>query len=71
MDGLTIDRFNNLVVCDSGNKRLQVFTLDGKFVSKIEGQHIGFKNPFSVAVSRTGQLFVTDRENPHCVYVLH
>ena len=56
------------MVCDSNNKRLQVFTLEGKFVSKIEGQHIGFENPFSVAVSSTGHLFVTDKEN-HCVHV--
>ena len=61
--------FGNLVVCDRGNERLQVFTLDGKFVSKIEGQHIGLKQPFFVAVSSTGQLFVTDFDKD-CVHVL-
>lgn len=40
--GLTIDRFLNLVVCDSVNSGLQIFTLDGKRVSKIEGQAMVF-----------------------------
>ena len=65
--GLAIDRFGNLVVCDRGNSRLQMFTLDGKFLSTIAGQHAGLVRPRSVAVSTTGQLFVTDVEN-HCVH---
>jgi len=66
--GLTIDRFSNLVVCDHGNSRLHIFTIDGKFVSSIGGQHTGLVRPQSVAVSATGQLFVTDIEK-HCVQV--
>ena len=62
-----VDRFNNLVVCDQ-RARLQIFTLDGKFVSKIEGEHTGLNSPNSVAVSSDGRLFVTDR-NEHCVHV--
>ena len=58
--GLAIDRFNNLVVCDYVKRRLQIFTVDGKFVNSIEGQHTGLCEPYSVAVSSTGQLFVTD-----------
>lgn len=58
--GLAIDRFNNLVVCDYVKRRLQIFTVDGKFVNTIEGQHTGLREPYSVAVSSTGQLFVTD-----------
>ena len=38
--GIAIDRFNNLVVCDRDKARLQLFTLDGKFVNSTEGQHI-------------------------------
>ena len=69
--GLTIDRFSNLVVCDRGNTRLQIFTIDGKFVSKIEGQHTGLGEPlYCVALSNTGQLFVTDSFN-NCVHVFH
>ena len=66
--GLTIDWFSNLVVCDFGNNRLQIFTIDGKFVSAIGGQHTGLEGPRSVAGSTTGQLFVTDKEK-NCVHV--
>ena len=66
---LAVDRFNNLVVCDQHKARLQVFTLDGKFVNTIEGQHTGLTGPRSVAVSSTGHLFVTDFNN-HSVHVL-
>ena len=66
--GLAIDRFLNLVVCDSGNRRLQFFTIEGKFVSTVEGKQSGLVDPRSVAVSNTGQVFVTDF-GQHCVYV--
>lgn len=65
--GLTIDRCNNLMVCDQHKARLQIFTLDGKFLNTIEGQQAGFTGPCSVAVSSTGQLFVTDVDKD-CVY---
>ena len=65
--GFAIDRFNNLVVCDQHKARLQIFTLDGKFLNTIEGQQAGFTGPCSVAVSSTGQLFVTDVDED-CVY---
>ena len=69
MLGLAIDKFNNLIVCDKGNTRLQLFTLDGKFVSKVE-QHF-LKDggaPGYVAVSNDGRVFVTDEEKD-CVHV--
>ena len=65
---LVIDRFNNLVVCDQHKATLQIYTLDGKFLNTIEGQHTGLTGPCSVAVSSTGQLFVTDLDKS-CVYV--
>ena len=68
--GLSVDSFSNLVVCDHVNGRLQIFTLDGKFVSKIEGEHTGLQRPWSVAVSPTVQLYITDTEK-HCIHVLH
>ena len=64
---LAVDRFNNLVVCDQ-KAGLQIFTLDGKFLSKIEGVPPGFNSPNSVAVSSDGRLFVTDK-NENCVHV--
>ena len=66
--GLAVDSFGRLIVCDCNNKRLQVFTLDGKFVTKIEPQRNGLGWPCSVAVSNDGQLFVTDVVK-HCAFV--
>ena len=64
--GLAIDKFNNLIVCDSDNSRLQVFTLDGKFLYTIQQQikYLPFSD--SVAVSNTGYLYVVDGV---CVHV--
>ncbi|XP_068675726.1 E3 ubiquitin-protein ligase TRIM71-like [Montipora foliosa] len=62
--GLVIDKYNRLIVCDSGNHRLQLFTLTGKFLSKIDGQC--FKNgfrPFYVAINGGGSLTVADPLN--------
>ena len=64
---LVVDRFNNLVVCDQ-KAGLQIFTLDGKFLSKVEGVQTGFNSPNSVAVSSDGRLFVTDKDE-NCVHV--
>ena len=61
--GLAIDMFGRLIVCDRNNNRLQVFTLDGKFVTKIE-----LGRPTFAAVSNKGHLLVTDLKK-HCVHV--
>ena len=65
---LAIDKFNHLIVCDTSNQRLQVFTLDGKLVSKIEESFFNDSYLESCAVSNSGYLFVTDRFRD-CVYV--
>ena len=66
--GLAVDTFGRLIVCDYFNNRLQVFTLDGKFVTKIEPQRTGLGRPRSVAVSNDGRIFVTDVMKD-CVHV--
>ena len=68
---LAIDKFNRLIVCDAMNRRLQLFTLDGKFVAKVAGSFFD-QNSMLVgcAVSNTGHLFVTDF-NKHCIYVFN
>ena len=68
--GLAVDTFGCLIVCDINNNRIQVFTLDGKFVTKIKPKRTGLGRPWSVAVSNNGHLFVTDAEK-HCVHVFH
>jgi len=68
--GLVIDKFNNLIVCDSDGYRLQVFTLDGRHVTSIEGRDNGFQSPQFIAVSKDGRLFLTDT-GKKCVHVFH
>ena len=62
--GLAIDKFNNLIVCDTGNRRLKVFTTEGDFLSETEQC---FHAPYFVAVSKDGNVLVTDFEK-NCVY---
>ena len=68
--GLAFNKFNNLIVCDRHNSRLQIFRLDGTFVTKTDERC--FKDdgaPTFVAVSNDGYVFVTDTTND-CVHVL-
>jgi len=64
--GLAVDKFNNLIVCDSNAGRLQVFTLKGRYVTTITG----FESPQFVAVSKDGHSYVADR-GKECVHVLY
>ena len=57
--GLAIDKFNNLIVCDSFNSRLQVFSLDGKFINSFNAR---MKRPWSVAVTKEDKVLVSDTE---------
>ena len=68
--GLVIDKFNQLIVCECGNKRLQRFTLEGKFLTKITGQHFFPIYLCSVAVNKNGNVLVTDLVK-NCIYVFH
>ena len=69
--GLAIDKFNRLIVCDRDNDRLQLFTLDGKYVAKVAGPFFDHNSHlFGCAVSNTGHLFVTDYKQ-HCIYVFN
>ena len=68
---LAIDKFNRLIVCDRNNDRLQLFTLDGKYVAKVAGSFFDHNSFLAgCAVSNTGHLFVTDY-NKHCIYVFN
>ena len=67
--GLVIDKFNNLLVCDAGNRRLQTFRLDGTFVTKTEKRFSEENScPWSVAIPDNGKVFATDFLDG-CVYV--
>ncbi|XP_068759645.1 E3 ubiquitin-protein ligase TRIM71-like [Montipora capricornis] len=66
--GLVIDKYNRLIVCDTVNHRLQLFTLGGKFLSKIEGQYFENGFPSYVAINNDDSLVVADSDKD-CVYV--
>ena len=54
------------MVCDVGNRRVQVFELSGKFVTKFgsEGSETGeFKYPSSTANLSDGRIVVCDHGN--------
>ena len=63
--GLAIDKFNNLIVCDAGNKRLKVFTTEGDFLSETVQC---FHTPRFIAVSKEGEVLVTDYEK-NCIFL--
>ena len=56
------------MVCDTGNNRIQVFKLNGKFVGKFgtNGSTIGeLKSPWSVAVLSNDLIVVSDFGNDY------
>ena len=61
--GLIIDKYNQLIVCDEGNQRLQLFTLSGRFLSKLDGQYFENGFPSCVAINSDGSLIVGDYVN--------
>ena len=57
--GLVIDKCNRLIVCDVKNERLQLFTLSGKFLSKLQGTCFKNNNPGFAAINNNDKsLFV-------------
>ena len=55
-----------ILVADSGNNRIQVFKLDGTFVSMIESQDDPLKDPKGLAITTDGHVYVADLSN-HCI----
>ena len=68
--GLLIEKFNRLLVCDARNRRLQLFTLDGKYITQIAGSFFEGGYPLYAVISYTEHLFVTD-SGRYCVHVFH
>ena len=68
--GLVIDKCDDLIVCDAGNKRLQLFALNGNFLRAIQYECFDYSFLCYAAVSNDSNLFVTDFEK-NCVHVFH
>ena len=65
--GLAIDKSENLVVCDNENNRLQIFSLDGKFLNSVAEE---LKDPWSVAIAKNGDLLVCDFTED-CIHIMN
>ena len=69
--GLVIDKFNQLIVCDSVNSCSLLFTVDGKFVTKITGQCFDVDSlVYFVAVNKNGNVLLNDTRK-NCINVFH
>ena len=56
--GLVIDKYNQLIVCDVNNQRLQLFTLSGKFLRTLQGEYFDINGPWYAALNKNGNLIV-------------
>lgn len=58
--GLAVDKFNQLIICDTGNYRVQVYTLDGDFLYSITDEIAIIESPWFVTASSNGDVLITD-----------
>ena len=65
-NGLLVDSSNNLLVCDSGNNRVQQFSLDGRFTGKSITR---LSDPTSITKASDGGILVTSFDEKK-VYIL-
>ena len=56
----------NILVADSGNKRIQIYQFDGTFVSMISSEDDPLYHPMGLTVSKDGFVYVADSSN-HCI----
>lgn len=53
-------RNKKIFVSDSGNKRLQVFSSEGKFIRELRGSDIGVSYPRGIDMDSKGQIYIAD-----------
>ena len=66
--GLSLDSTGNVIVADTGNKLIKIFTPDGRFVMKIGGQG-SLSCP--VHCVQCGEYFIVSDSNEHCIKVFN
>src|SRR6266581_3511075 len=60
---MCLGKNGNVIVADSGNDRLQVFSPDGKFLAKCGGPGKGpgeFNQPWGITLDKNGNIYVAD-----------
>ena len=69
--GVAVDKFNQVIICDNGNCRVQAFTVEGHFLYSITDEMHMIESPWFAAVIGDGdKLLVTDvAVGAHCIYV--
>ena len=70
-NGVAVDEKGNILVADSRNHRIQVFSSSGTFLTKfgIKGTHPGeFDQPSGICISPEGTIIVVDSGN-NCVQI--
>ena len=65
--GLGFDIFGNIFVCDTGNKKLKMFTEEGKFINLVDTKTI--RTPMFMTVCKNGDVMVCDHFR-NCIHVL-
>jgi len=68
--GLVSDKCNRLIVCDANNRRLQLFTLGGKFLSKLEGDWFN-DSPLRAAINLSSDTLIVSSFEGSDIYVFH
>ena len=63
--GVAVDDQGNVLVADSQN-RIQVFRTDGTFVALIDSQKDPISEPYNMAVTKDGHVYVADFKN-NCI----
>ena len=67
--GLCVEKYGdhqNLLVCDSGNGRIQRFTMEGRFIGKTK---IFLEGPNAIAITPDGRILVCDYQDEK-IYIL-
>ena len=66
--GLSLDSTGNVIVADTGNKLIKIFTPDGRFVMKIGGQG---SFSFPAHCVQCGEYFIVSDSSEHCIKVFN
>jgi tripartite motif-containing protein 2/3/tripartite motif-containing protein 71 len=70
LQGVAVDDDDNILVVDTGNNRIQKFNSDGKFISAVVQDNLGFKSPLGIAIHpHSKKLYVTNSCN--CIKILN